>query len=80
MEDRVSVDLAICGSKPTIRRRRIMLKKNILGMRAGRYRPAPAPRHRSAVARHSMRRFAISSRTVGTSSTGTSIAVRVVAS
>jgi len=36
MEDRVSVDPAICGGKPTIRGTRIMLK-NILGMIAGGY-------------------------------------------
>jgi hypothetical protein len=36
MEDRVSVDPAICGGKPTIRGTRIMLK-NILDMIAGGY-------------------------------------------
>ncbi len=36
MEDRVSVDPAICGGKPIIRGTRIMLK-SILGMIAGGY-------------------------------------------
>jgi uncharacterized protein (DUF433 family) len=36
MEERVSVDPAVCGGKPTIRGTRIMVK-NILGMVAGGY-------------------------------------------